>query len=71
VPVLPWLFLRGGAAVVASIAAGTMAAVVFGVLLARFTERPVLPSALRQLGIVALAAGVPYAIGNIVGVTVS
>lgn len=69
VPLAPWFFLSGGGAVVASIVLGVLAALVIGVLLARFTERPVLPSALRQLAIAAFAAGVPYAIGNAVGVT--
>ena len=69
VPVVPWFFTRGGAAVAASIVAGVVAALVIGILLARFTERPVLPSALRQLVIAALAAGVPYGIGSLVGVT--
>jgi VIT1/CCC1 family predicted Fe2+/Mn2+ transporter len=71
VPVVPWFVLRGGVAVIASIVAGAVAAVVIGVALARFTERPVLRSAGRQLVIAALAAGVPYAIGSVVGVTVS
>lgn len=71
VPVLPWFFVSGTAAVVASIVAGAVAAVVIGVMLARYTERPVLPSALRQLAIAAVAAGVPYLIGRAVGVTVN
>ena len=71
VPVVPWFFGRGGVAVATSIVAGAMAAIVVGVLLARFTERPVFPVALRQLVIAALAAGVPYAIGSIVGVQVA
>ncbi len=71
VPLLPWFFGAGMAAVVASIVFGVLAAVVVGSLLARFTERPVLPSAARQVAIAALAAGVPYAIGNMVGVAVS
>lgn len=70
VALVPWFFLSGSGAVVATLAAGIGAAVVIGVLLAKFTERPVLPSALRQLGIAALAAGVPYLIGNLVGVAV-
>lgn len=69
VPVVPWFFLRGYAADVASIVAGVVAAVVIGVLLARFTERPILRAAFRQLVIAALAAGVPYAIGRAVGVS--
>ena len=71
VPVVPWFFLSGVAAIVTSIVLGAVAAVVIGVLLARYAERPVLPSALRQLGIAALAAGVPYLIGKAVGVTIS
>lgn len=70
VPLMPWLFLGGGAATALSIAFGATAAIVIGVLLARFTERPAAPAALRQLLIAAFAAGVPYAIGRIVGVTV-
>ena len=71
VPLVPWFFLAGTAAIVASIAVGAVAALVIGVLLARYTERSVVPSALRQLVIAALAAGVPFAIGSAVGVTVS
>jgi VIT1/CCC1 family predicted Fe2+/Mn2+ transporter len=71
VRVLPWLVGSGSAAAIASIVAGALAAVVIGILLARYTERPVVPSALRQLGIAALAAGVPFLIGNLVGVTVT
>ena len=71
VPLVPWFFASGTTAIVASIVLGAVAAVVIGVLLARYTERPVVPSAVRQLGIAALAAGVPFAIGSAVGVTVS
>lgn len=71
VPVVPWFFLSGTVAVIASILLGVVAAIVIGVLVARFTERPLLPSAARQLVIAALAAGVPYAIGSAVGVTLA
>lgn len=70
VPVLPWFFLSGTVAIAVSIALGAVAAVVVGVLLARYTERPAVPSALRQLAIAAFAAGVPYLIGTAVGVNV-
>lgn len=70
VPVLPWFFLSGTVAIAVSIALGAIAAVVVGVLLARYTERPAVPSALRQLAIAAFAAGVPYLIGTAVGVNV-
>lgn len=71
VPLLPWFFSGGRAAAVTSVALGAIAAIVIGVLLARFTERPLVVSAARQLLIAALAAGVPYAIGSVVGVAAS
>ena len=71
VPLLPWFFLSGTAAIVSSVVLAAVAALVIGVLLARYAERAVAPSALRQLAIAALAAGVPFAIGSAVGVTVS
>ncbi len=71
VPVLPWFFLRGQPAVAVSVALGALSAIIIGVLLARYTERPTLPAAARQLAIAALAAGVPFAIGTAVGVSVS
>jgi len=72
VPLVPWFFVaRSSAGVVISVALGVAASVVIGVLLARFTERPSLRSAGRQVLIAALAAGVPYLIGRAVGVTTS
>jgi VIT1/CCC1 family predicted Fe2+/Mn2+ transporter len=68
IPLLPWFFVGGRSGVIASIALGAAGAIVIGVLLARFTERAVVPSAARQLFIAALAAFVPYAIGSAVGV---
>ncbi|MCA1841675.1 MAG: VIT1/CCC1 transporter family protein [Actinobacteria bacterium] len=71
VPLVPWFFGGGAAATLTAIALGLMAAMVIGVLLARFTERRAWASALRQVMIAVLAAGVPYAIGSVVGVSVS
>jgi VIT1/CCC1 family predicted Fe2+/Mn2+ transporter len=71
VPVLPWFVLSGMAAIISSVVAGAIAAIVIGVMLARFTERPAVPSAMRQLGIAVFAAGVPYLIGRVVGVTIN
>jgi VIT1/CCC1 family predicted Fe2+/Mn2+ transporter len=45
--------------------------VVVGVVLARFTERPVLVSALRQLGVTVVAAGVTFGVGKAIGTGVS
>lgn len=71
IPLLPWLFLRGGAATATSIVLAAVAALAIGFTLARATGRPPWRPALRQLVIAALAAGVPYLIGSAVGVTTS
>ncbi|MBW3614014.1 MAG: VIT1/CCC1 transporter family protein [Actinobacteria bacterium] len=69
VPLVPWFFLGGTPATVASVALGVLGAVVIGLLLARFTGRSAVLSSGRQVLIAVLAAGVPYAIGNLVGVS--
>jgi VIT1/CCC1 family predicted Fe2+/Mn2+ transporter len=71
IPLLPWLIGSGTAAIVASVVLGAVAAVIVGVVLARFTERPVIPSALRQLAVTAIAAGVTYAVGRAIGTGLS
>ncbi len=71
VPLLPWFFAHGKVAVIASIVLGALGAVAVGVSLARFTGRPPLRSAARQLGIAVLAAGLTFLIGRAVGVGVS
>lgn len=70
-PLLPWFFGTGDAAVAASVVVGALAAVAIGLALARFTGRSPARSAARQLGIAAVAAGVTWAVGSIVGVGVS
>jgi vacuolar iron transporter family protein len=69
VPLLPWLITSGTAAVVASVIAAAVAAIVVGCGLSVFTRRPWWWSALRQLGISAVAAAVTYGIGTAVGVS--
>ncbi len=71
IPLLPWLIGSGTAAIVASVVLGAVAAVVVGAVLARFTERPVLPSALRQLAVTAIAAAVTFGVGRAIGTGVS
>ncbi len=68
-PLLPWFFLAGTAAILASVIIGVVAALVVGAALARFTGRAVVHSALRQLAISAAAAAVTYSIGRAVGVS--
>jgi VIT1/CCC1 family predicted Fe2+/Mn2+ transporter len=67
IPLLPWLFTRGTAAILSSVVLSALAAVAVGVVLATFTERPKLRSALRQLLVTAVAAAVTYGVGRAVG----
>ncbi len=69
VPLAPWFFGGGGAAVVASIVLGVLAALSVGAALARFTGRPVAPSAFRQLALSAIPAAITYALGSVAGVS--
>ena len=68
-PLLPWLFVGGTAAIVASVVIGVVASIGVGVALAVFTGRPWWFSALRQLGISTVAAAVTYGIGRAVGIS--
>jgi vacuolar iron transporter family protein len=71
VPLLPWYFTEGSAAVLASLLLAVAAAVVVGVLTARLTERPAARTVLRQVLFVLVPAAITFAIGSIVGVGVS
>jgi VIT1/CCC1 family predicted Fe2+/Mn2+ transporter len=68
-PLLPWFFTSGTAGIVATIVIGAVAALGAGTLLGLFTGRPLWLSALRQLGVATLAAGVTFGIGRAVGVS--
>jgi VIT1/CCC1 family predicted Fe2+/Mn2+ transporter len=67
VPLVPWFFGSGNAAVVASIILGAVAALAVGLGVAYFTGRSRVRTALRQLGIAAVVAAVTYGIGTLVG----
>jgi len=69
VPLVPWLFGGGTAAVLASILLGALAALAVGAALARFTGRRTAPSALRQLALSAAPAAVTYALGSAAGIS--
>jgi VIT1/CCC1 family predicted Fe2+/Mn2+ transporter len=71
IPLLPWLIGSGTGAIVASILLGAAASLVVGVVLASFTERPKLTSALRQLAVTVVAAGVTFGVGKAIGTGVS
>ena len=67
VPLMPWFFAHGGAAVVGSLVLGALAAVFIGMALARFTGRSALRTVIRQLFVTVSAAAVTYVLGTLVG----
>ena len=69
IPLIPYFFGSGGAALAAAIVMGVVAALTVGSLLARFTGRPMGRSAARQLLFSAVPAAATYAIGSAVGVS--
>ncbi|HZU78046.1 MAG TPA: VIT1/CCC1 transporter family protein [Dehalococcoidia bacterium] len=68
IPLIPWFIASGTAAVIASIVLGAVSAVAIGAGVAVFTGRSKVWSAARQLGIAAVAAGVAFGVGTLVGV---
>ncbi|MGH7124302.1 MAG: VIT1/CCC1 transporter family protein, partial [Stellaceae bacterium] len=68
-PVFPYFFLIGPAAVAASLGLAGVALAVIGVATSVFTGRGVAFSALRQLAIGYVAAGITFGIGKLVGVS--
>ena len=69
IPLLPFLLVRGTAALEISIAATAVALFAVGACMSLFTGRSALKSGLRMLAIGAGAGAVTYAIGNVLGVT--
>jgi vacuolar iron transporter family protein len=69
VPLVPYFFTTGTAALVAAVVLGVIAALAVGAFLARFTGRPMRISAGRQLLFSAVPAIITYAIGSTVGVS--
>ena len=70
-PLLPWFFTEGNAALVVSILVGIGAALGLGAAIGALTGRGVLRTALRQLAAAVVAAGVTYAVGTLLGVSTS
>ncbi|MHB8438836.1 MAG: VIT1/CCC1 transporter family protein [Acidimicrobiales bacterium] len=68
-PLVPWLVSSGNGATLGSVVVGALAALGIGAALALFTRRQWWWSALRQLGISAVAAGITFGIGHAVGVS--
>lgn len=70
-PVLPFLFLNGMPAVAVSIGLSALALGVIGIVTSLFNGRPVWFSAVRQIAIGCVAAGLTYGIGALLGVSLS
>lgn len=68
-PLLPWFFASGTAAVVASVVLGVLGAAVLGVALAWFTLGSPVRLALRYVVIAVVAGAVTYGVGSLVGVS--
>jgi vacuolar iron transporter family protein len=71
IPLMPWFIWEGNGAVIASILLSVIAAACVGFLLGTFTGRSRVMSALRQVLIAVVAAGVTFGIGRLVGVETS
>ncbi|HEV3495077.1 MAG TPA: VIT1/CCC1 transporter family protein [Actinomycetes bacterium] len=69
IPLVPYLFGTGTAALVVAVVLGVIAALAVGAALARFTGRSMVRSAGRQLVFSAVPAAITYAIGSAVGVS--
>jgi VIT1/CCC1 family predicted Fe2+/Mn2+ transporter len=66
-PLLPWLIGHGNGALVASLVLAGLVAVLVGVGLSRFTGKPWIISAARQLLIAGVAASVTFGVGRAIG----
>lgn len=67
IPLMPWFFAEGNGAIVASAILGLVAAALVGAVLARFTERSALRTALRQVTWAVVACSVTFGIGTWLG----
>jgi VIT1/CCC1 family predicted Fe2+/Mn2+ transporter len=69
IPLVPYLLAEGAIAFTASLGASLVALLALGYGISRLTHRSTLYSAVRQLVLGALAAGVTYAVGTLLGAT--
>ena len=67
VVVLPYLFLGGMPALITAIGLSALAMLIVGGLVGRFSGRGVVRGAIRQFAVGALAAGVTFIIGRVIG----
>jgi VIT1/CCC1 family predicted Fe2+/Mn2+ transporter len=69
--VVPYLLIRSSSAIVISAIACGVALFVVGAMISIFTGRNMAYSGFRMVGIGALAAGVTFVIGRLLGVSVA
>jgi len=69
-PLIPWFLVDGTTATIASVVIGLGAAALVGVVLATFTERSKLKTAVRQVSLAAAACGITWLIGTLLGETI-
>jgi VIT1/CCC1 family predicted Fe2+/Mn2+ transporter len=68
-PLIPWFFATGTAAVVGSIVIGAVAALLLGAVIGLFSGTSVVRTSLRQLVVAAVAAGITFGVGSLFGVS--
>jgi VIT1/CCC1 family predicted Fe2+/Mn2+ transporter len=71
IPLMPFLIAGGDIALIASIAASAVALFLVGATLSLFTGRHAWRGGLRMLGIGAAAGALTYAMGSVLGVSLS
>jgi VIT1/CCC1 family predicted Fe2+/Mn2+ transporter len=71
IPVLPFMFLSGLTAVVASIGLSLIGMFAIGAVITLFTGQPVLFAGLRQMLFGLTAAGLTYLVGRLLGVSLA
>ena len=69
-PLIPWFFMEGSGAILASVIIGLVAAAAVGATLAHFTERSKVRTAARQVLIAVAAGAITWLIGSLLGATV-
>jgi VIT1/CCC1 family predicted Fe2+/Mn2+ transporter len=67
-PLIPWLFVGGGRAVIISVVIAAVAALLLGSAIGAFTRHGVVRTALRQLAAATLAAAITFGVGHLLGV---
>ena len=70
-PLVPWFFMRGTAALLASVIIGALAAVTLGAAIGAFSGQSLWRTAGRMLLAAAVAASVTYGVGRLLGVGAS